>query len=606
MILQLIYFALISLGLGFALWRLLGIKEEDSIAAFFLYIASGLAAFVLLSTVLGFFNLAIWYVYGVITLVLIGLAVRKEMVSLKMPEVKWDWIIVLLLFLIHLYVYATGAFNYPWLEDDDPWNHATAVRYVSIFGTYIQPDTTLIHYLAPYPPFFDVLLGTIFQVDGSALQFTLKFFNALLVSLVIPLFYCWTKKRFDGRTALWATAILACLPSFMSHFIWAQTLAMLLVFPAFYFLDRYLQGGDGKRALMAMGVVTLGAVFMTQPSVAGIIFVMTLLYVAVLRLPAILGAAGKATALLDAFMVPLLALLVALLLFWIPMFAMYGAEGVLGQMGLNLGFVTEAAPDTSGGVVYGINDFLDAPFASKMDQPTGWGIVVTILMVLGLAIAVKGLKGDKRWLCLALIVWFVFCMIGVEGNAMPLKMMPHRFWVFLAIPVAVLAAMGTAWLIDKAGKNWGGVVAGVIVLGLIMTAASAKYVVETSAWPPGTSFVSNEQVAGYAGLKALPANTKVFGFCDNEDLINGMGLFGYGWVTEVRDYKMQSINDSVQGNYDFLKKYGYEYTVIDQTCLLSFTPDEVNGKLNGLLIDSRFQPQQQLSNNAFIVFKVAG
>ncbi len=605
---QLIYFALISFGLGFAVWRLLGIKEEDPIAAFFMYGAGGLAVFVLLSTVLGFLNLAVWYVYGVLALGAVAAALMKGGIVFNVPKINKAWAIVLLLFAVHLYVYASGALKYPWLEDDDPWDHASAVRYVSVYATYIQPDRDLIHYLAPYPPFFDVLLGTIFQVDSSSLQFTLKFFNALLVSLAIPLFYCWAKGRFDGRTALWATAILTLLPSFMSHFIWSQTLAMMLVFPAFYFLDRYLAGGEGKRALMVMGAVTLGAVFMTQPSVAGIVFVMTILYIGVLKLPAILGDKANAVRLVvDAFAVPTLSVVAALLLFWVPMFALYGVDGVLEQMNLNIGFVTEKAPDTSGGIVYGLNDFLDAPFSSKMDQPTGWGFVVTVLALAGTVLAlIKARAGEDRWLHVALLVWFAFCMIGVEGNAMPFKMMPHRFWVFLAMPVSLLGAMGAIWLIDKAGKNWGGVMAGVIVLGLLMTAAAAKYMVETSAWPPGVSWVSQEQLTNYTGLKALPPSTKVFGFCDNENLANGMNLFGYAWVKEVVDYKAQSINDTVQGNYDFLKKYGYEYVIIDQTCLAAgFTPEQVNGKLNMLASDGRFTVDQQLSGNVFVVLKVS-
>lgn len=211
MLLQLIYFALISFGLGFAIWRLLGLKEEDGIAAFFLYGASGLAAFVLLSTVLGFVGLAIWPVYGAIALVAIAAALIKGGINLNVPKINLNWVIVLLLFLVHLYVYESGAFSYPWLEDDDPWTHASAVRYVSIFNTYTQPESLPIHYLAPYPPFFDVLLGTIFQVDGTSLQFTLKFFNSLLVSLAIPLFYCWARKRLGtGRRYGPLRSLLCC------------------------------------------------------------------------------------------------------------------------------------------------------------------------------------------------------------------------------------------------------------------------------------------------------------------------------------------------------------------------------------------------------------
>ncbi len=603
---QLIYLAFMSVGLGFAVWRLLGIKEEDDMSALFLWAGTGIAAFVPLAVVFGFLSLSSWYVYGAVALALVVLAARKGDIAPRLPRIDRGWAIVLLLFFIHFYVYVSGALNYPWLEDDDPWSHAAAVRYVSIYSTYILPNPELIHYLAPYPPFFDVLLGLLFQLDTGSLQFTLKFFNALLVSLTIPLFYCWVRTRFEGRVALWATFIIAVLPSLMSHFIWAQTLAMVLVFPAFYFLERVLRGGD--RALTLISALTLGAVLMVQPSVAGIIFIMVVLYVGSVRLPAILASGDKAAALKDSAAVPLLALALALLLFWGPMLAMYGMGGILNQMGLSLGFVTEKTPDTSGGVIYGPNDFLDAPLASKMDQPTGWGLAVSGLLLLGIVVAVrKARAGEDRWLQVALLLWFVFCMVGVEGNALPFKMMPHRFWVFLAIPVAILAGYGAVKVLEYTDKNRKGMELAakvVLVAALLFTAAYPKGVVETSQWPPGASWASDEQVAGYIKLKGLPANTKVFGFCMNDVFADGVDKAGYAWVKEVNDYKAQSINDSLDGNYAFLKKYGYEYAIIDQSCLKTFSGDQIQAKLTALGPDSRFTLEQQFSSQSFLAMKV--
>lgn len=609
MILQLAYFLFVTLGMGYAAWKLLGLKEEDGYAALFLYAGTGLALFVQASTVLGFIGFAYWYVYAAIAAIMLAAVLRKGMPRMALPKFEKGWGIVCLLFLIHFYVYFTGSTAYPWLEDDDPWDHASATRYISLYGTYIQPEPRLIHYLAPYPPFFDVLLSTLFGIDGSSLQLTLKFFNALLVSLSVPFFYCWLKRRTDGRAALWATAILAMLPSFMSHFIWAQTLAMILVFPSLYFIDRFFEQKEGqKQAYGAMAVLSLGALLVTQPSVAGIIFLMVLFYVGVTALiAAIKKELGPAAAIKEAAAIPTMALLMALLLFWGPMFILFGVEGVLSQLGLGLGFITGGTTDdTSGGVVYGVSDFLVAPSASKMDQPVGWGLFVTILAAAGLVLAAYRIrKGEERAFNIVLLLWLVFCFIGVEGNAMPFKMMPHRFWVFLALPVSILAGSGAAGVLgyaEEKRKGIAGVLTAVLLFGLLITSAAPKYEVETSMWPPGVGWVSNEQIAGYVKLKELPANTKVFSFCGEEEHANGMDLFGYAWSGDVKGYKARSISDNVDGNYAFLKNYSYEYAVIDQSCLVYNQPETIQAKLNALASDQRFAAH--LSGNAFIVFKV--
>ncbi len=654
---QLLYLVFISLGLGFAAWRLLGIKEEDEMSALFLMAGTGIAAFVLLAAVLGLLSLSSWYVYGAVTAGLVALAARKGGITFRLPRMDRNWALVVVLFFIHSYAYVSGAFSYPWLEDDDSWVHAAAVRYAATYGTFIQPNPELIHYLAPYPPFFDALFGVLFQLDMSSLQFTLKFFNALLVSLTIPLFYCWVRARLDGRTALWATFILAILPSFMSHFIWSQTLAMVLVFPAFYFLDRVLRGGENKMALVAVSVLSLGAVLMSQPSVAGIIFIMALLYAGAAGMmePAVPGpqsgrgghaggwtaCCGRVATLMDRTAVPFLALALALLLFWGPMFVMYGMNGVLGQLGLNPTFITDKNSDTSQGVIYSPDDFFQASLITRMDQPTGWGAMVSALLLLGIQIAViKAMAGDgtarvapgsapgtlgaktpadawralqDRWFGVVLLLWFVFGIAGVEGNALPLKMMPHRFWVFLAIPVAILAGQGAVKVLEYVEKNRKvlGSIARVakvaMVISLLTTSAYPKAAVEMSEWAAGIHWASDEQLAGYVRLKELPANTKVFGFCMGEEFADGVDKAGYAWVKEVNVYKTHAIGDSVDDNYAFLKKYGYEYAVIDQSCLRRFTGYRVDAKLAELGSDRRFTLEPQLtnlSNGTFAVLRV--
>lgn len=615
MIVLLAYFLAVMLAIGFAAWRLLGVEEEDDCTKAFLWLATGIIVFVMAAMVLGFIGQANWVAYLAIAAALLGAAYWKDSKAgikygLRMPVLGLEWKLVCLIFLVHLYVYASGAFSYPWLEDDDPWEHAAATHYVSLFGSYVQPTDLPLHYLAPYTPFYDVLMGVLFQVDSSSMQLVLKFFNALLVSLAIPLFFCWAKERLGSRTALWAVFALAVLPCFMSHFIWAQTLAVMLVFPALYFIERFSKAADSqKKAFGALAALAIASVFMTQPSTGAMFGGLMVAYIAALALSDL---AASRTLSFAKLRPPAIAfgagLLISIALFWGPMFAMYPVDKVFAQNSLSAKLLTDVQGDTGGGLVYGISDFIDAPFASKIDQPVGFGPAMALLLVIGVIAAIYALRSqENRDTAAIMLLWLAYGLVGTEGNLLPIKLVPHRFWVFLAIPVAILAGYGAVKVFEYVEKNRKGmelIAKALIVAALLFTSAYPKGVVETWQWPPGAKWVSEEQISGYTALKGLPANTPIFGFCMGEQFADGMDKAGYAWIKEVRDYKNRSITDSMDGNYAFLKKYGYQYAVIDQSCLKAFTADQINAKLNGLGSDGRLTVVQQYTNQAFITLKV--
>mgnify|MGYP001570785558 CR=1 FL=1 len=74
-------------------------------------------------------------------------------------------LIMLILFFISLHMYVKGAFDYPYLEDDDSWSHALGVKYVSIEKTVFAGVKSLFHYLDPYPPAYDMLFGILHHPD---------------------------------------------------------------------------------------------------------------------------------------------------------------------------------------------------------------------------------------------------------------------------------------------------------------------------------------------------------------------------------------------------------------------------------------------------------
>ena len=117
--------------------------------------------------------------------------------SFKLTKTDLSIFAMLVIFFASFYVYGTGAFNYPYLEDDDSWGHASGVKYIAVEKNAFDQSTQSIRYLNPYPPTYNILLGILHQTNDSV-YWTLKFFNALIVSLSVVFFYFFVKE--DRKT----------------------------------------------------------------------------------------------------------------------------------------------------------------------------------------------------------------------------------------------------------------------------------------------------------------------------------------------------------------------------------------------------------------------
>src|SRR3989338_5327635 len=196
--------------------------------------------------------------------------------SLKLTKSDVYAFAMLLLFAVNLYVYMSGAFSYPYLEDDDSWAHTFGIKYVSMNLNVFDKETDYISYINPYPPTYDILLGILHQTNDSV-YWTIKFFNALIISLSTIFFYFFVKEFTGSRNkALFAAFALVAIPAFMSHFIWAISLAVPLYFVAFYALERIKH--DGKWWIVAGFVmVTAFTSSPTHSTYFGLFFVLYIL-----------------------------------------------------------------------------------------------------------------------------------------------------------------------------------------------------------------------------------------------------------------------------------------------------------------------------------------
>lgn len=263
-----ILFFVYTFGLGFTLTSFIK-KPKSILERILMQIGIGLGTLPILMVLLSFIKVPldwrlIFILVMIVPLFFLVKKIRKLNFNLSKITISKSEIyslVALLIFSLTLFMYLKGAFVYPYLEDDDPWSHANGVKFVSIEKTLTNKNGGT-GYLDPYPPAYDGLLGILHQTSPS-LMWTMKFFNALIISLSILFFYFFSYRFIGSRKkALFATSILAMIPCYLSHFIWAHSLIPPLFLIAFYLLEMIRI--DKKYSIMA-GLV-IGSIFVTQPT----------------------------------------------------------------------------------------------------------------------------------------------------------------------------------------------------------------------------------------------------------------------------------------------------------------------------------------------------
>jgi hypothetical protein len=499
-----------------------------------------------------------------------------------------------------------GAFAYPWLEDGDSWQHAVAAKYLSIEKTFSgqTPDFYISHYMTPYPPGYQIIMGVLHQTSYS-IYWTLKFFNALMVSLIIIFFYFFML-RFtnDKNKSLFSTFALFAIPCYLSHFIWAVTLAHALIFPAFYCLEMIKK----DKRWTYVSIVIIASILVSQPSSA---FIFGILFGIYWLIKSIL----EKKFLKNIFLAGLLGLILSML-YWGPVFYNLGYEDTVLGLGLrpkNLGNpLNLMKAHGSASRVYNFNDFFITKTTNMINNPVGIGAFICILVFLALVSSLfknkRLIKKENHWLIISFL-WLVFTFIGVHGERLPYQFFTFRFWAFLAIPVCILASEGLEFLIkiSKKIKISSSIVAIVIVIGVLLTSGYQKYSVNTAMWP-FQDFKSMDEMHSYLWLKNLPVDTLVMPLCFRDFSVIGMDKLSYRWEPEIREFKDSFINKTPEQIHSFMEKWKYEYFIIDAHCIDKFGQNKTDEKLREIAVSPLyFQPAYPTSENqpkgAFI-FKV--
>lgn len=461
--------------------------------------------------------------------------------------------LMLVLFLTSMYMYTKGAFAYPYLEDDDPWSHSLSVKFVSIEKTVFTKER-LFHYLSPYPPTYNMLLGILHQTNNS-IYWTMKFFNAFIISLSIIFFFYFVKELTNSsRKALFATFALFAIPSFLSHFIWALALTMPLFFVAFYSIERIKH--DKKWWIAAAVVMT--TTLTSSPSHSAYFALFFAVYFFIRSL-------SERKFLFYEFIAASSSVVLLFILWWLPMLRTFKLKGVLGGIGYSRveGIVGSTG---TGDRIYKIADFIFAKNVNAINNPIGIGIVISLLVlicfaylairfyrelkerpimvvaafsILGLLLttflfstytgqlwapkekinisfanffaeqvffltivlaaafliallAVNSYKNkeSKERYLIIILAWFVLSFYAVNAAPYTFKLSPFRAWMLLAIPVSLLA--GEA--IEAINNFTKSAVRSVAKSGIIVTGASIVVLVLIAYGVVATSFVQKYTV----------------------------------------------------------------------------------------------------------------
>lgn len=624
-IFTIILFFIYSWGLGYTVTYFVK-NSENVLERNLIRIGIGLGVFVVLGVLLNIFHIPLdWKVFLVLSAILPIINIARGKIKLpassEILNKKNIWIfLTLIIFLASLFIYASGAFKYPYLEDDDPWVYALGTKYVAIEKTLNAPETGHIKFLDPYPPGYGLIMGVLHQTSSS-LMWTLKFFNALIISLSMLMFFFFVKKFANSnRIALFATIMLATIPSYLTHFIWAHSLVIFLFFPSMYCLEKIKI--DKKWAYVA--AILIASLLLTHASQAIKLGIMLSIYF-------IIKSIYARRFLLAEFFTLLIGAIISLS-WWISRAPglinekLIRASDVVGT-NINTGgiatkflkFIQVYSNPRSGSATraYTFSDFFFAKTFGGINVTVGWGIVILLLLIIAIVLILlkyrELTKIDNAWITITL-VWFIFTFLGVNAMTfnLPVGLFTFRFWLLLAIPVSLLAALGAERLIDagKKIKLRPQIIIFIIIIGIILTAGYQKYSVNTAMWPPGAAWTSAEELQGYVWLTALPPNTKVFEYSTTDQFAIGFDKYSCSWCPEIAEFREDLLNKNVDYLHSFLKDNKYEYILfsgLSYTQLsVKFNDTAVKNQINKLLIDipasSKFVIAHQ--TGGMVLFKV--
>jgi len=639
-ILTIFLFFIYTWGLGFSV-TYFHKKAENFFERNLMHIGIGLGVFAILSIIINLFRIPLdWKLFLVLSLIVPAYDLYKNK-KINIPKIKltkYNIIIfvVILISLASLYMYTEGAFSYTYLEDEDLWGHSIGVKYVALEKDAYNPipqepgKDEVLSYIDPYPPAYDILLGVLHQTSPS-LPWTMKFFNALIISLGF-IFFFFFARLFIRHThkALFATIVFAAIPSYLSHFIWAHSLVITLFLPAMYAFEKSRR----DKKWMHIAIIMVAAIWVSQNLSQPIkISTMIFLYLIVVSITqkkffksgfiALFGGMALSFAWWGAMVKKYT--LKGFISIWQPKAFASETVNAAGEQ-VSSGFssiisILKAltSPGGTGSRAYHFDDFFIAKGQNMINNPIGVGIVISLLVIIGLIYTLwryraSIVKQENTWLCVVLF-WLIFTFWGVNGQTFPISVArgPFRVWMLLAIPIALISVEGLYFIRSffKA-KHLKTLVTIIVIIGIFYTSAQQKYELNTVIWPTSGAFSPQEAAQYGEWFKTIPDNTNVFLYSPRDKLTIGFGMSSCAWCENVIDFRKNMLYHDAQTLHQFLKQNDYEYFIINGRMDTRYFNSQFGQEETQKLLQSRynefinsglFNPVFQ-QENVFVVFKI--
>ncbi len=636
-IITILLFFVYMWGLGFTVSSFVKLPE-DIFEKITLLLGLGLATFPILSIILNLFHIPLdWKIFLFLSLIFPVYKLFKNKNHLTFPKLQFKlkkshiyYLIAFALFIFVFSVYLKGSFAYGYLEDTDPWGHSLGIKYISMEKTAYDPQEysgmldQVLTYMDPYPPAYDILMAMLLQTSQD-MTWTLKFFNALIISLGYLFFYIFAKEFMgDSKKAIFATFVLAAIPSYLSHFIWAHSLVITIFFPTMY---AYLKIDENKKwaFIAAIGTASIWvSQNLSQPIKLSCLILLFIIVSSIIH-----------KKVLKYHLAALVSGGILALSWWGMMIKKYGVSGFLhyyryghhvnisetvGTSSFDFNGIINIVkavfnPGGTASRAYTFSDFFYAKANNMINNPIGVGFFLSILTIIGLFyILIKYRKRlvlkENSWRAVA-IFWLIFTFWGVNGMTFPVSIAKSAFrtWMLMAIPIALIATEGLYFLKSLSrNKIYKFAIILLFVVGIYFTSATAKIAVNTSYWPTD-SFASLQEAQAYADyFDSLPENSKVFLYSPQDRLVVGFGMYSCGWCKNILDFREKILEKNSEELYHFLKRNEYEYFVVNPQMDFKYFRNKYNDTEN--LLNKRYSQilnhtgLKMIHQDTFSVFKI--
>lgn len=581
-ILTIVLFVVYTLGIG-TLVTYFCKNSSEFFERIVMSIGIGLGTIPIFLCILNLLHIPITF-SAVITLAIAGLIIGLSTVK-EYKKISLFAFIILLLFAGTLYMYSTGAFSYIYLEDTDPYGHVAGVKYIAVEKTMfdktdwskfnIIKDMTT--YVDAYPPGYDSIFAVLYQTSHQ-MMWTLKFFNALIISLGILFFY-FAIKRFTGKKwiALSSTFVLAFIPSYLSHFIWAHALVPTLFLVALYCLERLRK--DWKWIIPS--ALVIASIGVASPTSTFNAYVMLGIYWFIKLIFKDKSWKHILTSLVIG------GLLMACF-WWIPVAVIHGgarniADESLAKISGNTTIIgsllTVFNPNEGSGTkAYSFNDFFGASENNMINQPVGWGPIIFILLIafftVFLLYCFTKKKDEKHtsWIWIT-VLWFIFTFLGVNSMTfhLPIGLFAFRFWMFLAIPVSILTGY-TIYLCADLLSNisiFKNVKKIIFVLFIILiltsigiTSGIPKFKLNTMPWGTYFGYQTEKEMQGLLETRFLPKDTKIISYSGCSSVFLSYDLECCQWCEDEIKFQTEVANMYLPDLYFWLKDHNYQLLTV--------------------------------------------